>query len=234
MSPLTSFAIIALAGLIHASFQLSISMLTLISSHATGKQLKHRRIVRLTGGFLFGAILATFLLISAFSFSVHALFGQLVPPLVWSIACGLMIGVGLAVWLFYYRHATGTSLWIPRPLAHFLTARSTDVVHTAEAFSLGLTSVIAEIVFIIAPLAVSALAIVQLPAPWQFVGALTYTLLASSSLLFVYVLVGSGRSISRIQKWRETNKQFLRFIAGTALVVLSGFIYAYEVIGNML
>ena len=58
-----SFAIILLAALTHASFQLSVSVLTLLSGHALGRKTAHMRLLRLTGGFILGAGVMTVLLI---------------------------------------------------------------------------------------------------------------------------------------------------------------------------
>jgi hypothetical protein len=44
------------------------------------------------------------------------------------------------------------------------------------------------------------------------------------------VLIGSGHSLSRIQRWREANKHFLQFAAGAGLIVLGGYLYVNEVV----
>ena len=46
----------------------------------------------------------------------------------------------------------------------------------------------------------------------------------------VTLMVGGGKKLSRIQKWREQNKRFIQFAAGSALFVLGFFIYANEVV----
>ena len=89
---------------------------------------------------------------------------------------------------------------------------------------------IAEGLFIVGPVTAAAFAIVHLPAPLQLAGIALYTTIASTSILLVTVLIGSGRSLSRIQKWREANRWFLQFAAGSALVVLGFFIYVNEVV----
>ena len=47
MDYITSFIMIALAATIHASFQLSISTLTLMSGHSLGTQQSHQKLVSL-------------------------------------------------------------------------------------------------------------------------------------------------------------------------------------------
>lgn len=224
-----SFAIIAFAALIHASFQLSVSVLTLLSGHAIGAKTAHTKLVRLVGSFLAGAAVMTLLLLSFF-----ILFFQGSPagitPLTWSVACGLLIGLGIAVWAFYYRREEGTSLWLPRGMARFLTERTKATKQTSEAFSLGLASIIAELLFIIAPLLVAALVICTLPYDWRPAGIVLYLAVSLISLIIVTVLIGGGHKLSRIQRWREDNKRFLQFAAGGGLLVLGIYLYVDRVV----
>lgn len=230
----TLFAIIALAAAIHASFQLSVSMLTLVSGHALGQRARHRRVINLMSSFTLGAITMTTLLICSVSYIAYIFFGTLVPILAWSVVCGLMAGVGVAVWVFYYRKQGGTALWLPRGFARMIHGRIKATEHGAEAFSLGLTSVLVEILFIAAPLTAAAFALVQLPYYYQIVGIIIYVVVSVFPLFIVTLLVGGGRKLSRIQKWREQNKRFIQFAAGSALFILGFFIYTNEVITPLL
>lgn len=237
MNVLNSLAIIALAALIHASFQLSVSVLTLLSAHTIGSKRSHAKLLQLTISFLIGAGLMTILLLAFISFVLSSVFGSVAPQIVWAIACGTLGGVAISIWLFYYRREKGTTLWIPRNIATYLHDRIKSTKIGAEAFSLGLTSVIGELLFIIAPLFISALVLIQLPSVWQLVGISLYAIISASPLFVVWVLISSGHSISNIQKWRESNKTFLQFAAGTGLIVLMFFVYANEllidVVGKM-
>ncbi len=230
MDILTSLAIVAFAALIHASFQLSVSVLTLLSGHAIGSKKSNRRVLHLTTSFATGAGVMTLLVLSFISLVVLHAFGTTVPLLAWALVCGLVFGIGIAVWLFYYRRNTeGTELWIPRFFAKFLNDRSKSTTQGAEAFSLGLTSVIAELLFVIPTVAIAALVLVELPAPWQLAGIAIYTIVSLFGLLVVWSLIGRGRSLARIQKWRTENKRFLQFSAGSALIVLGFFVYVSKI-----
>lgn len=227
MNILIAVSIIALAGLIHASFQLSVSMATSLSGHALGRKLAARRTLRLLFSFVAGAFTMTLLCVSFASYAI----GVFAPhsSLLWiTLTASLMI-VGLAVILFYYRKTEGTELWISRSFARFLRRRTAKASLAAEAFSLGLTSVVAELLFTIVPIITAACAIVALPPIWQIVGAAGYTLAASLGLLIVALLIGSGRQLSRIQRWREQNKYFLQFAAGLGLIILGFYIYVNTV-----
>ncbi len=232
MNIASSLAIIALAALIHASFQLSVSVLTLLGGHAIGAKQSQAKVLRLITSFVFGVGVMTVLLLSFVSLVLQNIFGSQTPQIVWAIGCGLLLGVGIAVWLFYYRRTKGTSLWIPRPIASYLHERTKATGRSVEAFSLGLTSVLGELIFVIAPLAISALVLIQLAPVWQLVGIATYSVISLLSLTIVWVLIGSGHKLSHIQEWREANKYFLQFAAGSGLVILGFYVYVAEVLGS--
>jgi len=227
-----SLAIIALAASVHACFQLSVSVLTLLTSHTLGNKQTQAKLLRLTIGFLVGAGIMTILLLSSVSLLLLSIFGTETPQIIWASGCGLLVGVAISIWLFYFRHEKGTTLWIPRSFATYLTERIHSTKLAAEAFGLGLSSVIGEILFIIAPLVISALVLIQLPSMWQLVGIGIYTVISLLSLIIIWILIGSGHSISQIQKWRETNKHFLQFIAGAGLIVLVFFIFVNQILVN--
>ncbi|MEI7689748.1 MAG: hypothetical protein WCI79_02145 [Candidatus Saccharibacteria bacterium] len=227
-----SLAIIAFAALIHASFQLSVSMLTMLSGHAIGAKHSQKKLFNLTTNFLLGTATLTLLLITGLSFILVNLFGADTPQMVWAGACGLLFGVAISIWMFYYRRAKGTALWIPRGVAKYLHDRTKATSMGAEAFGLGMSSVAGEILFIIAPLIIGALAITQLPGVWQLLGVGIYTIISLSSITVVWMLIGGGHTLGRIQKWRENNKYFLQFVAGAGLIVLSFFVYVYEILGT--
>ncbi len=235
MDILTSLAIVGFAALIHASFQLSVSVLTLLSGHAIGAKKSHARLVKLTTSYTTGAGVMTLLILALTSLIFVHSFGTHIPLLVWALVCGLVLGIGIAVWLFYYRRGTkGTELWLPRAFAKFLTDRSKKTHQSAEAFSLGLTSVIAELIFIIPTVAIAALVLVELPPVWQLAGIGIYALISLLGLIIVWSLIGSGRSLARIQKWRVENKRFLQFSSGSALIVLGFFVYVSKIMATVL
>lgn len=230
MQQLDSFAIIALAALVHASFQLSVSMLTVMSGHALSRKASHGRLLRLAGSFVIGALLMVVLLMVGIVYFMSTSFTT-PTGLTWAVASGLSIGVGIAVWAFYYRHRqSGTVLWLPRPFARFLEERARRTKYAAESFSLGLSSIVAELLFCCAPIIITALVLMTLPAPLQLAGIALYACIASLPLIIIYVLIGGGHSLAKIQRWRETNKRFLQFAAGSALLILGTYLYVDTVL----
>jgi uncharacterized integral membrane protein len=229
MDTLTALTIIALAALMHASFQLSVSMVTLLSSHSIGSKRSGRHTLRLAASFLAGATIMTTLIVSLIAYVASVSYKGYIPSVVWALVCGAMIGLGTAVWTFYYRKQAGTSLWIPRGMARFLSNRTKATSSLAESFSLGLTGVVGELLFILAPSTAAALSLSYLPHRWQLPGLMLYVVIASLGVGVVVVLVGSGHKISQIQRWRENNKRFLQFIAGSGFLVLGAYIYVNTV-----
>lgn len=228
---LATFAVIALAALIHASFQLSVSMLTLLSGHAIGSKTAHGRLMHLVMSFIGGTAIMTMLVLSLGVLSFQP--GYLpASPFAWSVACGVTIGLGVAVWAFYYRREAGTTLWLPRSMARFLSDRTKATKSGAEALSLGIASVLGEILFITGPLLIAALAINTLPPIWQLAGIAAYLIVSLIPLLIVAVRVGGGHKLSHIQRWREANKRFLQFAAGSALLVLGLYVYVSQVMAT--
>lgn len=229
MDEIGPLAIIAFAGLIHATFQLSVSMLTLLSGHAIGTKAAHKRLLRLMGGFLTGAAVMTVLVVSFSALWFETSFKGQVPALAWAVTCGLLLALGIAVWMFYYRREPGTSLWLPRSMARYLTGRTKATRLAAEAFGLGLGSVIAELLFIVGPVVVAGLVLTKLSPLWQLAGLGIYVFTSLLSLLIVAGLIGSGHSLSHIQRWREENKGFLQFSAGSGLIILGFYVYVDQV-----
>lgn len=236
MTPLiiSSLAIIIFSALIHASFQLSLSVLTLLSSNSLGKKSSHTKTLRLMNAFTFGVLILTALLLSTITYYLGMFINHAASSeqLIASSTSGLMIGLGIAVWAVYYRRGRGTSLWLPRSFAKYLTERAQATKNSAESFSLGMASVVAELIFIIGPILAASLAVISLPnLTWQLVGIGMYLVLSLIGLLIMTISVGSGHSVAQLQQWRETHKRFLQFVAGTSLMILAGFIIVDRVLG---
>lgn len=231
MEFLTPFSIILLAAAVHASFQLSISTLTLMSGHALGTKQSQARLVSLMGSFLLGTAAMTALLLTAAVYLGSLLLRDgLVPPIIWAAVCGMLFGLGVAVWLFYYRRDKGTMLWLPRKTAEYIASRSKKTKNSAEAFGLGLASSFGELLFTGALILVAGLIIAMLPLELQPAAGLLYVGVSLLSLALVAALVGSGHRLSGIQRWREANKRFLQFVAGSSLLVLGFYLYVNEVL----
>ena len=232
MDNLSALSVVALAALIHASFQLGVSVVTLLSGHTAGKRVNPRKTLRLTGAFLAGSLVITSLISLSLLYLATTLDIWQQPATTWSVVSIAMILLGFVVWLSYYRRGNGTVLWIPRSFARFLDKRVRTTTLSAEAFSLGVTTVISELPFIAAPSIAAALALVYLPSDLQLLGVLGYILIASLGVIVITALIGSGHNLSHIQRWRESNKHFLQFAAGSGLVILGFYLYVNQVVAT--
>lgn len=228
--PVIAFTLLMFAAAIHGFFQLSISVLTLLSGHALGRKTAHKRLVNLSGAFILGAGVMTALLVSTFAWILSTPQTGTLLPALWTICCGVLFGVGVSVWLFYFSKHRGTELWIPRSFATFLSDRAKHGQNVAESFGLGMTSVFGELLFVFAPMLVAALSLISLNPELQLLGLFCYCGLSLLPLLVVGVLISRGHKLSHIQRWRETNKRFLQFAAGFGLIALALYIYVEQVV----
>lgn len=230
----TPLYIIAFAGLLHASFQLGVSLLTLLSGHSLGSGRSHRRLMQLNVAYLSGASLVTALLFSGLSY-VTLLVARGDLAFLWYSLSVLNIAIGLTVIIFYYRRSQGTGLWIPRQMAEYLTERTKKTKKGAEAFTLGAGSVLAEIPFLIGPISIAVLySLTSGGANLQIAHFVFYILICLFPLVTIVSMVGAGHKISTIQKWREENKLFLQYCAGSGLIILGVFTFVDKVLGGLL
>lgn len=226
MDTFTTLLVVAFAAFLHATFQLSVSVLTLLSGHSIGRKKSKMRLIHLTSTYVGGVFLMTILLVASLILSSSNLFGPYAPTLIWAGVCGATVGIGISAWLFYYkRHSDGTELWIPRQIAKYLHDRTKDTKSGSESFGLGLMTGLGELLFTIAPLAISAMLLSSVAPNWQLIGIVIYASISLLPLIIVWLLVSSGYKISNIQHWRTENKWFLQFISGSGLVLLGLFLF---------
>lgn len=224
------FATLLFAALLHASFQLGVSLLTLLSGHSIGAKRSQAHLMKLSVAYISGVIFLTTLLVASLGFIASLLDDPREPLVAWVAVAALNVAIGVTVMLFYYRKRGGTELWLPRAMAKYLADRTKKTKHTAEAFTLGMGSVASEFFFILGPAAAAALLFIQLNPVLQLGSLIFYVFIASAPLLYITALVGSGQKISTIQRWREKNKRFLQYSAGAGLVVLGLYLFIAEVV----
>lgn len=228
----TPLYIIAFAGLLHASFQLGVSLLTLLSGHSLGSRRSFKRLMQLNIAYLSGAAVITFLLFAGLAYAMLVAV-RFETVYLWYILSLLNIVIGMLVIVFYYRRSKGTGLWIPRAMATYLTDRTKKTKKSAEAFTLGAGSVLAETPFIIGPLGVAVLySLTVSSASLQLTNIVVYGLVSLFPLVVIVAMIGAGHKVSTIQRWREENKLFLQYCAGAGLIILGSFVFVDKVIGG--
>jgi len=222
---------LVVAALVQASFSLGVSMLTLLSGHLLSEEKSADRLNRLSAAYIFGAFLTILSsVIGATYIFLHINFAN--NQKFWSVLAGVAVGVGLAVLLFYYRwgksREVGTRLWLPRATAEYLYARTKATHHSFEAFILGVASVVAELIFIFAPVLIAANLIANLSGDAQVGAIFLYVLIVILPLLVLFFANMRRAKISAFQKWRETNKKFLQIAAGLLLIILGFYLLIYK------
>lgn len=224
----SGLAIVVAAGLLHASFQLSSSVMTLLSGHALGRKKAHSRLLRLTASYIAGnAIMINLLLLAA----AYVITGFDLPVSgLWAAVCGVGVGTAIGVFLLYYR-ANNTS-WLPSTAQDYLFERTKKTKRSFEAFGLGMLTTLAEAPFLLAGLAFTAMILRGEPTVERMLMASTYVLLAILPLLILFVAIGSGTKISRLERWRDENQRFLQVASGSGLLVISLYAFFLFVYGS--
>jgi len=233
LDALGPYALVIVAGLFaHACFQLSASMLTLLGSHAIGAGKRHSTVLKLSLSYGLGAFVATLGLLASLTYFFTSVVPVNQTSIAWIIVCALVVLVGWIVLLTYYRRGKGTQLWLPRSFIEFASSRAKKTKNVFESFSLGLTMVIAELPFLIAPLAVAASVLSGEPNLERTIGIFAYAVAACLPLLVITLLIGGGHKISTIQRWREQNKQFLQWTSGLTLILIGVYLFAINIWGK--
>lgn len=220
--------IVAGAVFVHACFQLSVSVLTLLSSHTIGRRLPNSRLLNLNFWYILGSILMiTLLQLGTIALLRWGLTHNATATTV--VTLSLIPLIALLVALLYYRRGRGTQLWLPRPAAQYITDRAKRTKSSVEAFTLGMATAVTELPFAIAPLAIVAFALQGFRVDRWFTMSLGYSLAVCAPLIFVAFYLSSGHKISSIQRWRENSKDFLRWTSAATLLLLTLYIAVLQI-----
>lgn len=208
------------AVFVHACFQLSVSVLTLLSSHSIGRRLPNGRLFNLNFWYIAGVVT----MISGLQLGAIALQRTLMTydaPLTTALTFGVIPFIALVMVLFYYRRGRGTQLWIPRATADYLTTRAKKTKSSVESFALGMTTAVAELPFALAPLALVAFTLQGVSTDRWAAWSLIYALAVSTPLIFVAFYISSGHKLSSLQRWREEAKNYLKWTSAIMLLLLT-------------
>ena len=218
-------AIVILASMVHASFHLSISILTLLGGHSLSRKKTNFQLTKLSMSLVFGSIFATVLIFCTFAYLGEIFYNIAFLKITWAVLIGMLVSAGISTWGFYYRRGeklqNGTELWIPRPRAKYLSLRASKTDHSAEAFSLGMVGVFSEILFYFAPLVIVSLLTTKFSPAFQFAILIIYVMISNLPVFSIACMISGGHPISEIQVWRNKNKRFMQFSAGLGMLVLA-------------
>lgn len=231
MFNLSALALLIFAAILHASFQLGASLLTLLSGHSLGKQRSIKKLISLNFAYVLGVLVINFLILSSLSYAATLMPNTVSSSTaIWTLVTILNIVIGICVMVFYFRRTSGTQLWLPRPMANYLVERTKKTRSSAEAFALGIGSVLGELPFLIAPLSLAALILIQKTPYIQASGLILYVIIATLPLFVINALVNLGKPVTAIQRWREHYKYFLQYLAGSGLVIIGSYAFVNYVI----
>lgn len=226
MSPF--LLIVAGAIFVHVCFQLSVSTLTLLSSHTIGRRLPNHRLLSLSFWYILGVAVTVALLQAGFIVLERYVVEQSSLSAL-LVSLSLIPVVSLLVVLFYYRRGRGTQLWLPRPAAEFITGRAKKTRSSVESFSLGTLTAFAELPFAVAPLAITAYVFQAVdPEHWLGLSAM-YAVAVVAPLVFVAFYLSSGHKISSVQRWREQAKDYLKWTSAITLLLLTVYIAVLQI-----
>lgn len=236
LSPLTdtslaAIVMIAFAAVLHASFQLGTSVLTLMTGHSFVRDKALKRVILLNISYIFGALATTIMLMTIATTALYLWlpFDQMLT--FWVVLILLALFVSSTVITHYYRKGKGTQLWIPRTFANYLTSRSKKTKNGVEAAALGIVSVLAELPFTAVLILMSSLVLVSTFMVDQFtIMIVLYSIVASLPLVIVTTLIATGHRLSQIQRWREASKVFLQYAAGIGLFAAALYALVYFVL----
>lgn len=218
--------LVAFLAVLHASFQLATSVLTLISGHSLMHSKARTRLLRLNVAYIFGVLAMTGLLLTGITSALVVWFPFDDVSTLWSALTLAAIVVGTLVMTFYYRQGRGTRIWLPRAFATYLNERSKKTKNVIEAAALGITSVVAELPFTAVLMVMTGLVLASsVMIDNYLVIILLYCFIATLPLIVITTLLAGGHSLSSIQRWRENNKLFLQYASGIGILIAALFVW---------
>lgn len=228
----SAISMIVLAGVVHATLQLSLGALILLYHESLGKHIKIKT-KRLVSNYILGAMLLIGLILTAMCYFISVLTAGNLSLEALAIVTGILIALAISVWFFYYRSGRSTELWLPKTVSRYINRRAGKTESNVEAFALGMLANFAELPFSLVLFLVAADSVLLLPAYWQILGIFLYTMIAISPLAFLRFSVRKGKTVAEIQKWRNKNKNFFKVLAGCGFLTLALFLVAFKLLKDV-
>ena len=228
----SAISMIVLAGVVHATLQLSLGALVLLYHESLGKHIKIKT-KRLASNYILGAMLLIGLILTAMCYFISVLTAGNLSLEALAIVTGILIALAISVWFFYYRSGRSTELWLPKTVSRYINRRAGKTESNVEAFALGMLANFAQLPFSLVLFLVAADSVLLLPAYWQILGIFLYTMIAISPLAFLRFSVRKGKTVAEIQKWRNKNKNFFKVLAGCGFLTLALFLVAFKLLKDV-
>lgn len=216
MSVFTPIGILLFGSLIVAFSGLT-SGVFLILYHSLLGRMSRRRASDFAMFFIFGVeTTLTLLLLSVYTiFNVSLGFINFYNSNIFTwILTGLLVFFGILYGTIYFRPSRGTKLFISRPIAHRYHVKAGTVKSRSDAFMLGLSALLPDLLFTTPILIISVLTVAHLGStPPARAGLLIlFVLISILPLLLLHLCFNSGRNLAELLRFRFKNKAFFRFL----------------------
>ena len=232
MNEMIYLGIIFLSSLIVALLQLPLGTLLLLYHASLGKKIP-KKTRTLISSFISGSTLMFFLLLSASCFLIFALtVSGTFTNVSLVVLTSYLVVLGIFSWFFYYKRKNSTELWLPRKITKFINQRAKETHDNSESFSLGVLTVLSEIVFTAPLFLLSGNSILILEPGYQVIALVGFVLISVLPLIILRIAIRTGKNLADIQRWRLKNKSFFRVITGLSYLILATFILTFLLMGD--
>lgn len=216
-----AISLLLLVILFENSLQLDAATLTLMSGHALGKQTSRRRLQKLVSSFTWGVVFIWWLLVSTTCLMLYfSLGGSLVTVNFWALLIILAVAQALILICLLLLHPNTQHPWVRQGFKNFLTKRAQKTSSTAEAFSLGVASVIGQLPVLIVPLIIAGSTLINFSNRYLIINIAWFSLLTALPLFIIRCLINSETSIATVQKFCWRNRSFFKGLLIISLLTL--------------
>ncbi len=221
------FLLLLVLAMVHALFQLGISVLTLMSTHVLGRTTKTRIGIRpLIATYVVTSIILTAGIMGFVLYSELLFIPLHTQTTVWFLLSLIIVAVGSLVLVRYHKPGKGTRLWIAAPIVEYFQNRSQRAKTPLHSAKLAANAIITELPLTLVIFVSSSLVLIELlPSALYGIGILVYSTIVMLPLAIFGTMIASGHHLSTIQRWREANKHFFQYtvafgLFGAALYIL--------------
>ena len=234
MNNFTPLSIAILSMLIIASLYLIPGVFALFYHYASGKY-SAKKVGDLSIFFILGAETLPaliFIMINSIIYALSFINLDLRNNIFLWTTVGLLFALGIAFFCFYFRRGNGTRLFITRKTASNFEKKASLVKTNSDAFVLGLTSGIPELIFtfplyLIVFIEITRYYIFSISCSFIFI---LFIFLTITPLFFVYTYFKIGNNLANYLRKRASNKTFFRFFVPILYFILALLIIFFRII----
>lgn len=234
MSVLTSLGILILSLLIFMLMQLSSGIFLLFSHYNKGK-FSRRKAADLNLFYIVGAEIVVAMVFLCVYYVISALSPLQVNLengiIVWTIV-GALLAISFLFFSFYYHKGSGTKLFISRRFASAAEAKAKAIKSRSDAFALGYSAAIPELIFTLPLYFICSLEIMRIGTT-GIERAFLILLFILASLIQLFIInfqFANHRNLAEIQRSRVRNKPFIRSTISFLYLLIAILIITFRII----